>query len=401
MATQKLYDLHPYSTGFTAKIVDIYEDLRGDIFSFFYTIILDRTLFFPEAGGQTCDKGSFYINGTKYNVNHVSINKENEILHHISTSTPFVKTLIGKEVNAKIDWEHRFSNMQQHTGEHIISGLVHSMYGFNNVGFHLSDNIVTADFDGFLDEEAIKTIEKKANEAIYQNVSVTCYYPHSDLISSKHYRSKIDHGDEVRLVEIDGIDLCACCCPHVKSTGEIGLIKILSSIRYKGGSRVCFLSGKRALAYFNSLLKQSTELSQYLSAEKEALLPAVSALSTERDRLKQEISNLKARLLDKDIKEAMFLNNHPLVFTENYSMSEMRAAVNKLIEESGIYCGIFSGNDEEGYTFVLGSKNLDCNLVIKKLTEHFDAKGGGKREMIQGFVKGKEKDILKTILSLY
>lgn len=401
MSTIKLYDDLPYSTGFTAKIIDISEELKGDIISFFYTIILDRTLFFPESGGQTCDRGSIHIDGIKYTVNHVSINKDNEICHHISSCTPFVKSLIGKEIAGKIDWNHRFSNMQQHSGEHIISGIIKSMYNFENVGFHLSDNIVTADFDGFLDETSVKTVEEKANEIIYQNLSVTCYYPNSDLISEKNYRSKIDHGTELRLVEIEGVDLCACCCPHVKSTGEIGLIKILSAIRYKGGTRISFLCGIRALNYYQKLLNRSTELSQFLSVEKENLLQAVTNLSAEKDRLKQQVSVLNSKLLDSEIKEAMFLSNHPLVFVENYAMAEMRIAVNKLTEESHIYCGIFSGNDEDGYTFILGSKDLDCLKVSKKLTEVFDAKGGGKKEMIQGFVKGLKKDIIKTIQSLY
>lgn len=401
MSTIKLYDDMPYTTGFTAKIIDIIEDLTGDIFSFFYAIILDRTLFFPESGGQSCDIGTLHISGEKYKVKHVSINEKNEIRHYISTSLPLPKKLIGKEIHGNIDWEHRFSNMQQHTGEHIISGIIKSSFGFNNVGFHLSDNIVTADFDRFLNEEALAQIENKANEVIYKNVSVSCYYPSSESLRYTEYRSKTDFGSNVRLVDISGVDVCACCCPHVKSTGEIGIIKIISAIRYKGGSRISFLCGKRAIQYFSFLLKQSSDISQFLSAERNALMPAIQALNNEKDRLKQQVSELNIRLLDSEAKEAMFVNNHPLVFVENYAMTEMRASVNKLIKASKIYCGIFSGNDEDGYTFVLGSKDLDCTPVSKLLTDRFDAKGGGRKEMIQGFVKGKKKDIVKAILSLY
>lgn len=401
MSTLKLYDNLPYTTGFTAKIIDIIEDLRGDVFSFFYAIVLDRTLFFPESGGQSCDLGFLHIKGTKYKVKHVSINEENEIRHYISSSTPLEKKLIGKEITGKIDWENRFSNMQQHSGEHIISGLIHSIYGFNNVGFHLSDNILTADFDGFLTESDLAAIEEKANDVIYKDVPISCYYPNSKTLQETEYRSKIEFNSKIRLVNIQNVDICACCCPHVKSTGEIGLIKFLSSIRYKGGTRLNFLCGKRALNYFSFLLKQNTDISQFLSAEKDALLNAVINLSNEKDRLKQQVSNLNIKLLDSEVREAMFVSTHPLVFVENYSMIELRSSVNKLIEASHIYCGIFSGNEEDGYTFVLGSKDLDCTLVSKLLFERFDAKGGGKKEMIQGFVKGNKKEIIKAILSLY
>lgn len=401
MSTIKLYDTMPYTTGFTAKIVDIIEDLRSEAFSFFYAIVLDRTLFFPEAGGQPCDKGVLHINGKKYNVTHVSINSENEISHHISSPIPIEPSLLGKEITGHIDWSYRFSNMQQHSGEHILSGLVHSVYGFNNVGFHLSDNVVTADFDGFLEEKDLKSIENRVNEVIYKNISVSCYYPTPDILASIEYRSKAELTANVRLVEIEGIDLCACCCPHVRTTGEIGLFKIISAIRYKGGSRLSFLCGKRAVDYFEFLLKQGSELSQFLSAERNSLLPAVKALAEERDKLKQQTSEQNIRLLDQEVKEALFINRHPLVFVDGYAMAEMRASVNKLITEPNLYCGIFSGNEEDGYTFVLGSKDLDCSLIGKKLSELFDAKGGGKREMIQGFVKGPKKEIFKTILSFY
>lgn len=401
MSTLKLYDSLPYTTGFTAKILDIIEDLRNDVFSFYYNVILDRTLFFPESGGQTCDRGKIHLNGRKYDVLHVSINDAGVISHHIVSSSPLNHSFIGNEITGEINWEHRFSNMQQHTGEHIISGLINSMYGFNNVGFHLSDNIVTADYDGFLDKKAISLIENKANEIIYQNIPITCYYPSRENLSQIHYRSKSELTSPVRLVEISGVDLCACCCPHVKQSGEIGLIKITSAIRYKGGSRLTFLCGKRAISYFTYLLQQCTDISQFLSAERDSLMPAVTSLTEERDKLKQLNKEANEKLLDCEVRESLFVNSHPLVFVENYSMSEIRNAVKKLTTETHIYCGIFSGNDEEGYTFVLGSKDLDCTLVNEKLSTLFDAKGGGKKEMIQGFVKGKKNEIIKIIHSLY
>ena len=390
MSTIKLYDSLPYETEFTAKIIKI---SSFDKEKKLYELVLDKTLFFPEAGGQSCDKGNINIENSTTIVERVVIDNEDVITHIIHSEIPLqLEKLAKAEIYGKIDWIHRFSNMQQHSAEHIFSGIVHRKYGFENVGFHLSDNNVTMDYSGYLTPEQVAEIEFETNRVIAQNISITCYYPNENELNNINYRCKSELSGDIRIVEIKGIDICACCCPHVKQTGEIGLMKVISSIRYKGGTRLSILCGFRALEYFNSLYAQMGELKSLLSAEQSEVVNTVTLLRNEKDELKNKLIEVSKNLLISEI-DNLPTGSPALIFADEINPKSQREALNYLISKRNNYCGILVGNDKKGYSYLIGSNNLDSVLVQAKLKEGLNAKGGGKKEMIQGFIEASKNEI--------
>jgi len=397
MSTFELYYSHPYESDFEADIISIDAcDTKENT----YKVILNQTLFFPEAGGQSCDKGEILIGDISATVESVQIDKDGIISHYIYSSSPLnITNLVNTKIKGKIDWNHRFSNMQQHSGEHIFSGIVHEKYGYDNVGFHLSDNSVTMDYNGYLTPDEAYEIEALVNKVIADNVDVTCSFPSDTELENIDYRCKGELSGDVRIVEIKGVDTCACCCPHVAKTGEIGLLKVISSIKYKGGTRLSILCGFRALKYFSSLQADMNELRTLLSSELSEVVNNVAAIKNERDELKIKLREAnKAKLIN----EIDHLSDSAgaLIFTDEVDAKSQREALNYLIERRDNYCGILVGDDKKGYSYLIGSNSLDSTLIGERLKESFGAKGGGKKEMIQGFVEAKACDI-KALLNSF
>lgn len=397
MSTLELYYTYPYQTDFEADIISID---TSDSEKNTYKVILNQTLFFPEAGGQSCDKGEIIFENITTAVENVQIDNDGIITHYIHSSSPLdTKSLVDTGIRGRIDWEHRFSNMQQHSGEHIFSGIVHEKYGYDNVGFHLSDNSVTMDYNGYLSPDDVAEIETLVNKVIAGNVDITCSFPKDNELESMAYRCKGELSGDVRIVEIKGVDICACCCPHVAKTGEIGLLKVISSIKYKGGTRLSILCGFRALKYFSSLQADMNELRALLSSELSEVVNNVAAIKNERDEIKIKLREAnKAKL----ISEIDHLSDSAgaLIFTDEVDAKSQREALNYLIDRRDNYCGILVGDDKKGYSYLIGSNSLDSTLIGAKLKESFGAKGGGKKEMIQGFVEAKACDI-KALLNSF
>lgn len=368
MATIKLYDQNAYATEFEAKVLACEESQDG------YRVILDQTLFFPEEGGQTPDKGT--INGN--DVLDVQI-KDDVITHFVAQPLE-----AGSAVKGCIDWQHRFFNMQQHSGEHLFSGLAHRKYGLKNVGFHLSNQIVTMDFDQALSDEQLKEMEWEINQAIVANVEIKTGYPSKEELAALEYRSKIEIDGAVRIVEIPGYDVCACCAPHVHRTGEIGMFKIQSVQNYKGGMRISFLCGFRALEEYRRKSEIISELSGILTTNQENLADHVSKLKTQVQSLKTQLSNAKQDLMESKLAEIPTEQKDVILFERDLDTPVMRNVVNKLMEAHDGVCGIFVGTDADGYNFIIGSKTVDCREIATMLREKFDARGGGKSQMIQG-----------------
>lgn len=396
MSTIELYYEHPYKTDFEADIISID---TSDSEKNTYKVILNQTLFFPEAGGQSCDKGEIIFGDITTVVENVQIDKEGTITHHILSSSPLdTKSLVNAEIKGRIDWEHRFSNMQQHSGEHIFSGIVHERYGYDNVGFHLSDNSVTMDYNGYLSPDDVAEIEALVNKVIAGNVDIDCSFPRDNELESIDYRCKGELTGDVRIVEIKGVDICACCCPHVAKTGEIGLLKVISSIKYKGGTRLSILCGFRALKYFSSLQADMNELRTLLSSELSEVVNNVAAIKNERDELKIKLREANKAKLISEI-DNLSDSAKALIFTDEVGAKSQREALNYLIERRDNYCGILVGDDKKGYSYLIGSNSLDSTLIGERLKESFGAKGGGKKEMIQGFVEAKACDIKALLVS--
>lgn len=374
--TEKLFYQDSHRSTFTAIVQEVRPSGNG------YEIILDRTAFFPEGGGQSSDTGS---------LGGVSVSDVQEIdgkiIHY--TDGPLVE---GTEVEGCIDWTERFSKMQQHTGEHIVSGLIHKIYGYHNVGFHLGTDSVTLDFNGVVPKEKLHEIEQLANEAVAKNLPVQVLYPTDEELSKISYRSKIEIEGQVRIVVIDGYDVCACCAPHVKQTGEIGLIKLVGMQNYKGGVRISMLCGFRALEDYYQKEKNNREIAVMLSAKEYETAVEVERLQEELAMKKAKIAELEQKFLEQKV-ETLDVSGEIVCLFEETDPVMTREMVNLLLKKGAKMAAIFSGNEREGYRYVLGSRSLDVRKNGKLLNEAFHGRGGGKPEMVQGTVQGKREEI--------
>lgn len=377
MKTIKLYDDDAYAVEFAGKVLSCEQIEEG------YAVILDKTLFFPEEGGQTPDKGD--IDGIE--VLDVQI-KDNIITH--TTAQPLE---VGKMVQGKIDWQHRFYNMQQHSGEHLFSGLAYRKYGYKNVGFHLSNQIVTMDFDGVFTKEQLDEMEWEINKAIVANVPIKTGYPSKEELAALDYRSKLALEEDVRIVEIEGYDICACCAPHVHRTGEIGSFKIQSAQNYKKGMRISILCGFRALVEYQKKSEIIAGLTSILTTNQELLIDNVKKQKAQIQTLSQELNIAKQALMEYKLQAIPSEKEHVLLFEQGLEQLVMRNIVNQLVEKHSGICAVFVGDDTRGYSYILGSKNIDCREIASRLREAFGAKGGGTAPMIQGQVLSTQEAI--------
>ncbi|MBR2906525.1 MAG: alanyl-tRNA editing protein [Clostridia bacterium] len=380
MPTKKLYDLDAYETEFSAEVLSCTAENDG------YAVILDRTLFFPEEGGQACDTGR--LGGIP--VLCVRLEGDGTITHLLPSPLP-----VGETVKGEIDFAPRFRKMQHHTGEHILSGLAHRLYGAENVGFHLGDTDVTMDLDVSLDRYALDRIEDLANEAIYKNLPVSARYLTKDEIKTAVYRSKLDLTENVRVVTVQDYDDCACCAPHVARTGEIGVIKILDFMRYKGGVRLHIACGADALRDYRTRYAQAVAISNLLSAKQEEIVEAVEQLQSTLVEEKRAQNSLRRNILEEELKR---LPDAPVagnlaVFSPLLEARQLRELVNAGVTRcSGIFAA-FAGSDESGYTYVMGSKTVDLRSSSKEINTALSGRGGGSEEMIQGSAGASEKEI--------
>ncbi len=390
MKTKKLYDIDAYATAFEAVVLscektDVLNSCDGN--ENIYAVILDQTLFFPEEGGQTPDQGN--LNGQV--VCDVQI-KDDVITHFVSAPLE-----VGQKVKGEICWKHRFYNMQQHSAEHIFSGLAYKKYGSKNIGFHLSNQIVTMDFDRGFSETELEEMELAVNEAITANAEIKTGYPSQEELEKMEYRSKLDLTDGIRIVEIMGYDICACCAPHVHRTGEIGCFKIQYAQNYKGGMRISFLCGFRALEEYRKKAKIISELSGILTTNQDNLADHVSKLKTQVQSLKTQLNSAKQELLESKIKTIPENQKNVLLFERDIDTPVMRNIVNQLVEKHEGLCGVFVGTEGAGYNFIIGSKNINCKDAASKLREALDARGGGSNVMVQGSVAAPQIKIEEVL----
>lgn len=379
--TERLFDQDSYLKEFQATVLDCEKEEES------WRVVLDRTAFFPEGGGQSGDcgvLGTIEVTGT--------IEKDGIIYHLVKEPLQ-----VGQAVEGKIDFSTRFDKMQQHTGEHIVSGIVSSLYGYHNVGFHLGDEVTTFDFDGELSKEQVLDLENRVNEVIFANVPVVVTYPEHEKLSTLEYRSKIEIEGQVRLVTIEGIDVCACCAPHVKRTGEVGIVKIISCERHRGGCRLTILCGRRALKEYQRKQEISGRISAALSAKPEQIDEAVERLKEQNQKLREQLNQVQTRYLQEKLQGITKETACVCTFEENLDSIAVRNFVNAAMEKCDGICGAFLGNDEQGYHYILGSRSQDVREAAKKLNESFNGKGGGKPQMVQGSLMGQETEIRKVL----
>ena len=399
--TIKLYDSHPYDSSFTAHVISCSEMKNG-----LYDLVLDATLFFPEEGGQHADEGTLSYsdreNHTLLTATVSAVSIQDDIIHHESASL----IPVGAEVTGTINFEKRYSNMQNHSGEHILSGLVHSLYGFNNVGFHLSDSEVTADYDGVLTEEDAYRLELEVNRAIQASIPIDCRYLDDQELAALDYRSKKELSGPVRIVTIPGFDICACCAPHVRSTSEIGLFKILSVTSYKGGVRISMLSGRRAFDDYVEKQRILKDASTLLKVPITDVTHAIQKLFLDRDTLRQDLKTYQAKQLKESVESVPEDLPSVWLFTDAGDPNLIRQAVNSLCASHPGYSAIFWSDGNEGFRYIIGASTMDgsnsknANEVNSILKDTFGARGGGKPEMVQGSLSAKKEEILSALNNL-
>lgn len=376
METKKLYYEDSHRKCFNAEVLSCIKEKED------FLIVLDQTAFFPEGGGQAADIGSLG------DIPVEDVQEKDGIVYHK------VKTAIEKGtcIEGKIDFQERFSRMQNHSGEHIVSGLVHQYFGYDNVGFHMGTEAITIDFNGELTKEDLRRIEKEANEAVVKNLSILSYFLEKEELKNLEYRSKIEIEGKVRIVEIPGYDKCACCAPHVKMTGEIGMIKLLSGQKYKSGTRVNMLCGFRALEDYNKKLDSVAGISILLSAKQTEVEEAVKRLKEELFQEKGVINDLRQQIFKEKVQKIEKGKTGAYFFEKGISTIEMRCLMNMALEKIKEFCIVLVEN-QEGFQYIAGSKTRDIREFGKEFQERFVGRGGGKKEMIQGSIHGKREEI--------
>ena len=395
--TDPIYERDSYIKDFSATVISCEPstlEINGKRENV-YSVILDVTAFFPEGGGQKADSG--YIDGSK--VLDV-VNADGEIIHYLKDAKN-----VNAQVICNIDFEARYRKMQKHSGEHLFCGLLHSLYGADNVGFHLGDDAVTLDIDKVLSDEELLYCEKRANEIIYENVPITISFPNEEELSNIEYRSKLDITEGVRLVYIGDYDICACCAPHVASTGEIGIIKMIDYMPHRGGMRIILTAGMEAYEDYSMLAAANRKIMAVVSSKRaetsegvEMLNEKCRSLSDENIRLKKLITDMIMNEINTRLDTRLPGDKAPfLIFSEVLDDVQMRNVINECTRKLDVYVAGFIGNDTSGYKFIVSvsenAANLDLKQLARDMGEKLCGRGGGSNLMISGKLNAKRREI--------
>ena len=374
--TEKLYYSDGHLSRFTARVTSC-EKEDG-----VWAVKLDRSAFFPGGGGQEADEG--VLSDMKL----VGLREEGEDIVHL-TPAPLEP---GALVEGRIDWPLRFSRMQGHSGEHILSGTVHRLFGYDNVGFHMGEEAITIDFSGELSREDLSRAELEANRAIWRDVPVRTLLSTPGELAAMDYRSKKELTGQVRIVEIEGVDLCACCAPHVSHSGEVGLLKIIDSMRHRGGTRLTLLCGEAALLDYEALHENNAAVSAALSAKRLETGGAIARVMAEQEERRAELTKLKRELLQLKAAALRPTEGSICIFESDIDMITLRELVNAGSELAGQVCAGFAGTDGD-YKYIIGSRTVPLRARAKEINAAIDGRGGGSDAMIQGTSRARREDI--------
>ena len=373
--TDKLYYQDAFLTAFSCTVVDCREEKNG------WAVVLDRTAFYPEGGGQPAD------HGTLGGVHVVDVReKDGEVLHICDG-----KVEAGAKVEGRVDWARRFDFMQQHSGEHIVSGILCGKFGCDNVGFHIGHELVTIDFNAELSTDDVILVEKLANQYIWEDHEIQVQYPSPAELEAIDYRSKKALTGQVRIVSWPGADCCACCGTHVTRSGQVGLVKLISCQKFRDGVRIEMAAGSRALKWINQIAGQNTRISQLLSAK-----PGETAAAVER--MQKDVYQLKGRIAELEDRDfARLAEEHAgkgdvVIFQGVMSAESLRKLCGAVKERCGGRCAVFAG-DGESFQYAVGQDGGDLRGFVKELNGALNGRGGGKPEFVQGSVKAGEAQI--------
>ena len=375
MDHRKLYYADSHLKEFSATVTGCTEAKGG------WAVTLDATAFYPTGGGQNCDLG------TLGGVNVLDVKEQGEEIIHLCDAP----LEIGGTVAGSIDWERRFDHMQQHSGEHLVMGQVYQKFGYHNVGFHMGTGIVTIDLDGPVTWDELLEIERKVNRIIWKNRPVKTWYPSPEELPSVNYRSKKALPWPVRIVEFSGADVCACCGTHVKFTGEIGMVKFVSCIKFKEGVRIEMASGKRAMELFQNIFEQNRQVSQTFSAK---ILETGAAARKFNELLNQE--KYRATGLQRKMFAAIAAGYagkaQAVHFEEGLTPGQVRELADAIAEKAETAI-VYSGTDETGYSICIISKSADTRELGKAVNAQLNGRGGGKPGAFQGSIRATKAQI--------
>ena len=372
METRKLYYEDCHLQEFTATVTGCTETETG------WQVTLDATAFYPEGGGQACDLG------TLGNARVLDVQEQGEQVIHLCDK-PLSGTVVGK-----IDWARRFDLMQQHSGEHILSGLIHEKFGYHNVGFHMGNEMVEVDFDGPITWEALLELEAKANEAVWKNLPIGCFYPSPVNLVAIPYRSKKALDWPVRIVQIPDYDICACCGVHTATTGEIGIIKVVSCVKFHQGVRIEMLCGSRAYRYLGQVYEQNRLVSQQFSAKPLETGAAAQRINDQLAEEKFRANGLQKRLFSAIA--AQYAGNGDVVhFEADLPAGSVRELTDKIAAVCGGTAAVLSGTDETCYSVcILGAAAKELGAAINQA---LNGRGGGKPGTYQGSVQASKAQL--------
>ncbi len=378
--TEKLYYQDSFMTEFTATVLAC-EAAGKD-----WAVVLDRTAFYPEGGGQPADHGM--LDGVAVTDTR---DRDGEVVH-----TCVQPLEVGKTITGRINFARRFDFMQQHSGEHIVSGIICGKYECDNVGFHIGKDLVTIDFNADIPPEDLPLLERTANDYIWQDLAPEIEVLNGEALEQAVYRSKKFIPGDVRLVRFPGADRCACCGTHVKRAGQVGLVKLLSCQKFREGVRIEMAAGGRAVSWCSAILTQNTMISRALSAKAIETAAAV-------ERTLREVYTLRGRVMA--LEEADFAQKAAalsgkgdvVLFEGEMSAESVRKLASAVLETCGGRCLVFAGGDETGYKYAAGLQNGDLRSFVKELNTALSGRGGGKPSFAQGTV-GADRASIEAFL---
>ena len=379
--TTKLYYIDSHLFTFSARVLSC-EQNKGR-----WEIVLDETAFFPEGGGQQADRGMLD------EVEILDVHERGGEIIHYGTGP----LQAGMTVEGKIDRELRLGRMQNHSGEHILSGTAHRLFGCDNVGFHMGSDDVTIDFNAELGADEILRIETLANEAVRENIPVKTFYPSKTELDALDFRSKKELQGDVRIVEIPGVDRCACCAPHVNNTGEIGVIKVRNFEKHRGGVRLSVSCGMWALEDYRRKQQSAAEISNLLSAKRDEIALAVQRLLQERDALKEKNAALSMELVQFKAEQQPRTEKNICLFEAIPDEIAVRELVNCLMDKCGGIAAVFFPGEGGSFRYIIGSRHTDLRVAAKCINTGISGRGGGRPEMIQGSAAASKEEIERFI----
>ena len=385
----ELFYTNPYLREFDATVVACTEGKKG------FEVVLDNTAFYPEGGGQPADLGT--LGEAKVS----DVRRQNGVIVHFTD-----KALeVGATVHGVLDWERRYDNMQNHTGEHVLSGVINHAFGYENVGFHMHDDAITIDMDGPMTDDDVKAMEKAANDMIKADIAVDISFPSAEERAAMGFRSKKELTGKVRIVNIPTADCCACCGTHVKSTQEVGIIKVLSASKHRGGTRIEFVCGDRALRDFTKKHDEVIKVSRLLSVKPDEVAAAVEKTLQTLVARDERIAQMNQRYFE--MKTTMLPADQTILtlFEEGLTPFELKlfatqVAESKKAQVTALLAPAAAAAGTVVYNYVIAWDDARLREASKTLNQRLNGRGGGK-DMVQGSFKATRAEIETAIAEVF